>query len=285
VASDDGIRTAPVASFGPFRLNAAERLLERNNEPVVIGSRSLDILVALVERTGEVLSRRELIARVWPGVVVEEANLRVHVAGLRRVLGDGKDGARYVSNVPGRGYCFVAPVQWIEATPRAPAATDRLDRPPGHRLPPRPTRMVGRTETVAELSALLRSHRFVSVVGAGGMGKTTVAIAVAHALLDEFENAVFFVDLGALTDAALLPFAVASALGFQAPARDPIGGLLAFLGGRRLLLLLDCCEHVIAATAAAAERLFGQAPQVHFLVTSREALRVEGERVHLLRPL
>jgi predicted ATPase/DNA-binding winged helix-turn-helix (wHTH) protein len=287
VASADDIRTAPVASFGPFRLNAAERRLERNDEAVVIGSRSLDILIALVERAGEILSRRELIARVWPGIVVEEANLRVHIAGLRRALGDGKVGARYIANVPGRGYSFVAPVQWDGTAARALPATDSVSRQPGQGLPPRLTRMVGRAETVAELSALLRSHRFVSVVGAGGMGKTTVAVAVAHALLDDFENAVFFVDLSTLTDAALLPFSIASALGFHAPAQaaDPMAGLLAFLGGRRLAVVLDCCEHVIAAAAAAVERLFSEAPQIHLLVTSREALRVGGEHVYLLRPL
>jgi predicted ATPase/DNA-binding winged helix-turn-helix (wHTH) protein len=282
VASADDNRTAPIASFGPFRLNAAERRLERNGEAVVIGSRSLEILIALVERAGEILSRRELIARVWPDVVVEEANLRVHIVGLRRALGEGKDGARYVANVPGRGYCFVAPIRWVGATPQA--AADTFERRPP-RLPPRPMHLVGRADAVAELSALLRSHRFVSVVGAGGMGKTTVAIAVAHALLDDFENAVFFVDLGTLTDAALLPFSIASALGLQAPAQDPLAALLAFLGGRRLLVILDCCEHVIAAAAAAAECLFSEVPQVHLLVTSREALRVEGEHVHLLRPL
>jgi predicted ATPase len=147
--------------------------------------------------------------------------------------------------------------------------------------------MVGREETLPELSALVRSHRFVSVVGAGGMGKTTVAVAVAHALLDDFRNSVFFVDLSTLTDAALIPISIASALGLHAPvqAPDPMAALLAFVGGRRLLLLLDCCEHVIAAAAAATERLFSEAPQVYLLVTSREALRVEGEQVHLLRPL
>jgi predicted ATPase/DNA-binding winged helix-turn-helix (wHTH) protein len=283
VASTDDNR---IASFGPFRLNAAERRLERNDEAVVIGSRSLEILIVLVERAGEILSRRELIARVWPDVVVEEANLRVHIVGLRRALGEGKDGARYVANVPGRGYCFVAPIQWVGATPRALATTGTFEPQP-RGLPPRPMRMVGRAETVAELSALLRSHRFVSVVGAGGLGKTTVAVAIAHALLDDFENAVFFVDLSALTDAALLPFSIASALGLHTlvQTQDPLAGLLAFLGGRRVLLLLDCCEHVIAAAAAVAERLFGEAPQLHLLVTSREALRVAGEHVHLLRPL
>ncbi|MEH2561778.1 DNA-binding winged helix-turn-helix (wHTH) protein [Bradyrhizobium sp. AZCC 2289] len=100
-----------VASFGPFRLIAAERLLMKEDGPVSVGARALDILIVLIERAGDVVGRRELIDRVWPDVIVEEVNLRVHVANLRKALGDGRDGARYVTNVAGRGYCFVAPVR------------------------------------------------------------------------------------------------------------------------------------------------------------------------------
>src|SRR5882672_8716309 len=106
----DELQRSWVASFGPFRLFAAERLLEKAGEPLQLGGRALDILIALVERAGEVVSRKELISRVWPDVFVDEANLRVHVSHLRKALGEGHYGARYVANVPGRGYCFVAPV-------------------------------------------------------------------------------------------------------------------------------------------------------------------------------
>jgi DNA-binding winged helix-turn-helix (wHTH) protein len=98
-------------TFGPFRLFATERLLERDGVPVNLGGRALDILLTLVERAGEVISTKELIAAVWPDVTVDDGSLRFHIAGLRKMLGDGKDGARYVANVWGRGYCFVAPVQ------------------------------------------------------------------------------------------------------------------------------------------------------------------------------
>ena len=103
-----------VFRFGPFHLIAPERLLMRGNEPVALGGRAFDVLIALIERAGEVVGHRELFKRVWPDVVVEESSLRVHIAGLRRALGDGCDGARYITNAPGRGYCFVAAVQRAE---------------------------------------------------------------------------------------------------------------------------------------------------------------------------
>jgi predicted ATPase/DNA-binding winged helix-turn-helix (wHTH) protein len=284
MGDSDNLRTNDVASFGSFRLYMAERLLEKAGEPLELGSRALDILITLVERAGEVVTHKELISRAWPDAIVEEANLRVHISGLRKALGDGRDGARYVANVTGRGYCFVAPVTRSASQRSAPQArplvSDRL-----RQLPARLTRMVGRDDTVRALSALLLTRRFVSIVGPGGMGKTTVAISIAHALIDDFEGAVFFVDLGALTDPGLVPTAVASALGIMMQAQDPFLRLLAFLGDRRLLLLLDNCEHVIDAAAALAEPVVSEAPQAHILATSREALRVEGEHVHLLYPL
>src|SRR5580692_2323580 len=273
-----------VLSFGPFSLFAAERLLKKGDEPVPLGGRALDILIALAERPGEVVTRKELISTVWPDVTVEEANLRFQMAALRKALGDGRDGARYLSNISGRGYCFVAPVTRSTAARTVSvtgiATTERVQR-----LPPRLTRMVGRDDTVRTLAEQLQMWRFVSVVGAGGVGKTTVAISVAHTLVDGFHDAVFFIDLAALTDPQLVPTAVASALGLMVQTQDPLVGLLTFIGDRKILLVLDNCEHVIGVVAALAERVVSEAPQAHILATSREALRVEGERVHLLYSL
>jgi predicted ATPase/DNA-binding winged helix-turn-helix (wHTH) protein len=278
------MRSDDILSFGPFRLAVAERLLKKIDEPVPLGSRALDILVALADRGGAVVSHKELIARVWPDVTVEQANLRVHVAALRKALGDGQDGVRYVSNVAGRGYCFVSPVTRLTTEKQVPANktvnTERIQK-----LPPRSARVVGRDGTVQALAQQLQKWRFVSVVGSGGVGKTTVAISVAHTLIHEFQDGVFFIDLSAVTDPNLVPTAVASALGFMMQAQDLLTSLLAFIGDKKILLVLDNCEHVIDAAATLAERVFSHAPQAHILATSREALRADGEYVHLLYSL
>jgi predicted ATPase/DNA-binding winged helix-turn-helix (wHTH) protein len=271
-------------------LIVVERLLIKDGAPVAIGGRALDVLIALIDRAGEVVSARELIDLVWPDVVVEEANLRVHISALRKALGDGKDGSRYIVNVASRGYTFVAPIQHAVTADAVPidAGALQIDTSPARTrtLPPPPQFLVGRTETVEILSSLLLSRRFVSVVGPGGIGKTTVAVAVANALRRKFdEDAICFVDLGLLSDPAVVPSAVASALGCLIQGLDPEPYMRAFLADRRVLIVLDNCEHVIEAAASLAESLFRRTPSVHLLTTSREALRVFGENVHLLLPL
>jgi len=284
MAQDGNARPNDAIAFGSFGLFVRERRLERNGQAVKIGSRALDILMLLADRPGEVVSNEELTARVWPDTAVEDSALRVHIAGLRKALGDRREGARYVTNVPGRGYCFVAQVspsvgsRW--ATP-IPAVTDSR----GHNLPSRLQRMVGRENAVRDISEQLSERRLVSIVGPGGIGKTTVAVAVAHALLSDFGGDVCFVDLGSLTDASQVPASVASALGLAFHADEATPSLVEFLHARRALLVLDSCEHVIEAVAPLAERIFGDAAQVHILATSRESLRVEGEHVYRMLPL
>jgi predicted ATPase/DNA-binding winged helix-turn-helix (wHTH) protein len=270
-------------SFGPFQLFASGRRLLRDEVPLHIGSRSLDILIALVERAGEVISKKELVARVWPDVVVEESSLRTHIAGLRKALGCGSDGARYIANVPGRGYCFVAPITRAPAS--NPRAADPLPAERPLRLPGRLARMIGRDDAVADLCMQLLRQRFVSIVGPGGMGKTTVAISVAHALVGEFSGAIAFVDLVSIEDPRLVAGAVASTLGLVVHTCDPISSLIGFLEQKRILLVLDNCEHVIESVAVLAERIYGAAAQTYILATSRESLRVEGEHVYKLSPL
>jgi predicted ATPase/DNA-binding winged helix-turn-helix (wHTH) protein len=271
-----------VLCFGPFCLSASERVLEKDGVPVRIGSRALDILIALVERPAEVVSKKELIAKVWPDLVVDEGSLRFHVSALRKALGQGRSGIRYVTNVSGRGYCFVAPISRA-ASPPALLSNSLLHSPVG--LPPSPTRMVGRDETVQLIWQELIVRRFLTIVGPGGIGKTTVATAVSRAMLAAFDGAVHYVDFGPLGSPVLVPNRVASTVGLPGNFDDPLAALPAFLRDRRMLLVLDSCEHLIEAIAPLAERIFREASEVHILATSREPLQVEGEQVHRIHPL
>jgi predicted ATPase/DNA-binding winged helix-turn-helix (wHTH) protein len=269
--------------FGPYRLLIRERLLTRASAPVELGARALDILIALVSRPNEVISKKDLLSRVWPDVTVEESSLRFHMAGLRKALGDGKDGARYITTLAGRGYCFVAPVtrlrDEVEAT--EPVVADF----PHANLPGRLAHMVGRDEDVLRISTHLMADRFVSIVGIGGVGKTTVAIAVGHHLIVAFKGAVLVVDLSMLNDPGLVATAIASMLGLSVQSEDATPTLIAYLRSKRMLLILDTCEHLIDAVAALASQIYAKAPEVHILATSREVLQVEGEHVYRLDTL
>ena len=268
-------------SFGPFCLYARERRLECEGRIVKLGSRALEILTILTERAGDVISKEELTTRVWPDMAIEDSGLRVHIAALRKALGDGRQGARYVANVSGRGYSFVAPVTGTASAPMSPPDTPIR----GRDLPPRLEWIVGRDATIREVSEQLTAQRFVTVVGPGGMGKTTVAVAVAHSALDAFRDDVCFVDLGSVTGPAQVETSIASSLGMGPVAGDIVESLIAFLRGRRMLLVLDGCEHVVNVLAPLAERLFGSSATLHLLTTSREPLRVHGEHVHRMDPL
>jgi len=275
--------TAGPLSFGPFTVTPRERLVTRDGVALALGAKAFDILIALTSRPNQVVSKWDLMALVWPGLTVEEANLRFHVAALRKALGDGKDGARYITTLSGRGYCFVAPISKAEiAAERRPA--QRTELPPV-KLPNRLQRMVGRDDAVAAVSNKLIGSRFVTIVGLGGVGKTAVAVAIAHDLLETFSDAAHFVDLAALSDPDLVITSILLMLGLPAQTDDPLPALLAHLGDKRMLLILDNCEHVIAAAAPLAAEIFHAAPHVHILATSREALRVEGEQVYRLAPL
>ncbi|NPU09684.1 transcriptional regulator [Bradyrhizobium sp. 83002] len=266
-------------------MKATERLLLRDNEPVDIGGRALDLLIALTDRGGQVVSKQVLMDLVWPDTTVEEASLRVHIAALRKVLGDGRGKSRYIVNVAGRGYCFVEQLRSGSAADLERTGT-AIDPTRLRSLPPHPHSMIGRAETVSKLSSLLVARRFVSIVGPGGIGKTTVAIAAAHLLKDDFgHDGICFVDLSSLVNPAAIGSAAAAAAGCLIPGVEPETSLLAALANMHMLLVFDNCEHVIQGVASIVERIYREAPQVHILTTSREALRAEGENVFFLSAL
>src|SRR3954470_5563592 len=187
-----------VTSFGPYRLLAARRLLLEGDKPVRLGSRAFDILTALIERAGEGVGKEELIARAWPATYVEEANLKIQISALRRALGDGQGDNRYVTTVVGRGYNFVAPIRNEEPSRVSPPPT--IAPAALHNLPFATTRVIGREDIVATLVIQFSRRRLVTVVGPGGIGKTTVGLAVAERMIGAYEHGVWLVDLAPLRD-------------------------------------------------------------------------------------
>jgi DNA-binding winged helix-turn-helix (wHTH) protein len=227
-------------TFGPFRLIPSQRLLLEGNTPLQVGNRALTILQILVERAGEVVDKRELARQVWPDTFVEETNIRVHVAALRRALGDGQNGARYIVNIPGRGYSFTAAVSILSEPTKSDRSIARKPSAALH-LPGSITRLVGRTEAVAKLLAELTRERMITVVGPAGIGKTSLALAAAQSWSSDSDYAAYFVDLAAVSDPGSVPAAVASAISAPTIYEDILGAMLRELQDRRLLIILDNC--------------------------------------------
>jgi predicted ATPase/DNA-binding winged helix-turn-helix (wHTH) protein len=261
--------------FGSFRLIPSRRELLEDGNPLRLGSRALDILVTLVRSAGETVHKDRLIACAWPDVVVDEGALRVHVAALRKALGDGHDGKHYIANIAGCGYSFVAPVSRQQ---RQEPAAPPPNRPGlGNSFPASLTRVIGRAEIISTVVERAAQRRFLTIVGPGGIGKTTVAVAAAEALRIAYADGVWFVGLAALQDPALVPGAVIAAVGGTPGIGDPLASLVQWSRHKRALMILDNCEHVINVAAATAEAILKEAPQVAILATSREPLRAEGE--------
>src|ERR1700723_1556753 len=161
-----GLPRASWLRFGPFEMNVAERSLKKASQVIPLGGRAYDILIALLENAGGVVAKSVLMAKAWPDVTVEEGSLRVHLSALRKALGDGQFSNRYISNVPGRGYCFVAPII------RRVGKQDKESGFAGSsNLPPALGRMVGRDDAVREIRTRLQAERLITVLGAGGIGK------------------------------------------------------------------------------------------------------------------
>jgi len=269
--------------FAPFQLFPSQRTLLKDGVAVHLGSRALDLLIDLVRHAGMVMSKAELMGRVWRDVVVDETSLRTHVASLRRALGDGQGGRRYIVNVPGRGYSFVAAVS--SSRGQAPGGAEPAGPVGVHDLPGSPARMIGRADIVESLAEVLPRRRFITIVGPGGIGKTTVALAVANRLAPTYANSVKFVDLAPITDMNLVSRTVATGLGLTRLSGDLETALVAQLRDKRMLLILDSLEHVVEGAAPLAEAIFKGAPGVNILATSREPLRAEGEWLRRLPAL
>ena len=266
-------------AFGPFRLAPAQQLLLEGEAPVRLGGRARDLLIALLEQPGQVITKEALSARLWPNIAVEEGTLRVHVAALRKALHDGQEGRRYIANIAGRGYAFVGEVVATDERDPAAAATPEP-------MPPLSTaRLFGRADVVERLSTRLAQQRLITITGPGGIGKTSVALAIADRMRPGLSDGVCVVDFAPLADSKLVPTALASALGIGVLSENPLPSLMAQLRRRDMLIVLDNCEHVIDAAALLAESLVQGGARLRILATSREPIRVPGEMLFRLAPL
>lgn len=259
--------------FGPFTFHPQQRLMCEAGRPLPLGGRALDILAVLVEQAGQFVSKATLIARVWPHSVVEENNLRVHIAALRRALADGREGRRYIINLPQRGYCFVA----------AQAPAEPLRALPRHNLPARLVPVFGHQPRVAGLARRLARQSLITLTGCAGIGKTTLALQLAEQVLPRYRDGVWHVEVAGVSQLPGLIQQLARTLGLEPQAS--LSSLCRQLASRQLLLVLDGCEHGLAACRNLVLALRASAPGIALLLSSREALHIPGEWVERMAGL
>ncbi|WP_124429431.1 winged helix-turn-helix domain-containing protein [Pseudomonas sp. R2-37-08W] len=249
-------------SFGPYTFHRHQRLVSKAGWPVPLGGRALDILAVLLEAPGQFISKATLIERVWPNSVVEDNNLRVHIVALRRAL----DGQRVILNHPQRGYCFAAPVQGT--LPTVPAQ---------HNLVARLSPVLGRDELVAVLVRRIAGQRLLTLTGVAGIGKSTLALALAERMVPRYRDGVWWVDVTSLQTPGELLGHLATVL--QLDPADSLDELARQLASRQLLLVLDGADLLLGACRTLVRILGERAPQVSVLISSREALLAPGEWV------
>jgi len=273
--------TTPTAAlrFGHFELHVHERRLLVDGEPAALGARAFDLLLALAERPGQLVGKQALMDRVWPGLVVQENNLAAQISALRKVLGGD-----IIATIPGRGYRFTAR---IHATAAAPATAPPAAHHPALRtnLPAELPALLGRDDDLAALGALIDRYRLVSIVGAGGIGKSLLAQHLLGARRGAYPHGVCWVELATVTDAAALPGAIVAALGVDGGRGEPLAALSAAVAPLTMLVALDNAEHLLDGVAQVCRALHETAPGVRMVVTSQAPLRLAAERVYRLGPL
>jgi DNA-binding winged helix-turn-helix (wHTH) protein len=260
------------------------RELLAEGQPLDLGGRAFDVLMALIEASGAVVSKDALMHRVWPNRVVEENSLQAQIAALRRTFGADRD---LIRTIAGRGYQFTGEIRTVSARPDAQASGGMPppSRPPTN-LPEPVSELIGRDAEVVEIVDLSASHRLVTLAGAGGIGKTRLGFEAGRHLLPRFADGVWAIELAPLSDPELVPVTVATALGLELASgtASPLTVANA-LRSKQLMLVLDNCEHVVDTAAQMAEALLRANPAARVIATSREPLRAEGEWVYPVPPL
>ena len=267
-----------IIEFGRFRLRRRDRTLLADGVKLDLGARAIDVLLALIDAGETMLSKDELLSRVWPDAIVEENNLHVQVFALRRALGADRD---LIRTVPRHGYRFTG---HVTAAARSASAAQVGPGPTvssASNLPIQVGELIGREADLQQVVELQTTYRLLTLTGPGGIGKTSLALAAAWRLVDRYPDGVWLADLATLADPNLVLPAIAAVLDLRGlPSPLLPEHVAASLESRRLLLLLDTCEHLIEPVVRIAEALLHGAPYVQLLATSREPLRAEGECVY-----
>ncbi|WP_269511435.1 ATP-binding protein [Burkholderia sp. IMCC1007] len=272
--------------IGTLSVDFEQRDIRRHGASLRIGARALDILEVLHRASGSVVSKDDIMDAVWPGLIVEENRLQVHVATLRKALGTSRD---LIKTVPGRGYLLVASASSVPMPAPAPAPATVLASaaavPPETVVSPPPAPLVGRDAEIAQIVDLLERAPVVTLVGAGGIGKTSLAVRVAHDVRSRSRERVLFVELARASTRDDMLIALAAELGLDTqdvPAIDRIGDAFA---ASRCLLVLDNAEHIVDLVATFVETLTSCCAPLRVLVTSREPLHISAEAVLRMSPL
>jgi predicted ATPase len=284
----DRAETPAAIEFGRFRVLPHRREVLAEGRPLDLGARAFDVLMALIEVSGAVVSKDALMNRVWPDRIVEENSLQAQIAALRRAFAADRD---LIRTIAGRGYQFTGAIRTVAASLDGQASvgiahpTSTPSRPPTN-LPEPVSELIGRDAELDEILDLSASHRLVTLTGAGGIGKTRLGFEATRHLLPRFADGVWAIELAPLSDPELVPVTVATALGLELASgtASPVS-VATVLRAKQLLLVLDNCEHVVDAAARMAEALLRANPAVRVIATSREPLRAEGEWVYPVPPL
>jgi predicted ATPase/DNA-binding winged helix-turn-helix (wHTH) protein len=283
------IRSEAPASleFDRFRILPRHREVLADGRPLQLGGRAFDVLVALIEANGAVVSKDELMSRVWPGRIVEDNNLHAQIRALRKAFA----GHDLIRTIIGRGYQFKGEIRAPSASGNEPTGPETFSDVFGPtrastNLPAPTADLIGRDGEIGEVIGLVSDHRFVTLTGTGGIGKTRLAVEVARHLLPQFADGIWIAELASLSDPQLVPVTVGAALGLElvsgvvSPAR-----VAAALGSKHIMLVIDNCEHVIGAAAEMVEALLHANQAARVIATSREPLRAESERLYRVPPL